>query len=105
MVTRQESVKLISPQWRARNRIKTMSPRATVIRRPSLAQTEERPRPSSVSPLSPRMRDFTQPWLDLNDKSVLVTGGTGSFGKHFVKTVIENYKPRRLVIYSRDELK
>src|SRR6185312_13040807 len=51
------------------------------------------------------LRDFTQPWLDLNDKSVLVTGGTGSFGKHFVKTVIENYKPRRLVIYSRDELK
>ena len=51
------------------------------------------------------MRDFTQPWLDLNDKSVLVTGGTGSFGKHFVKTVIEHYKPRRLMIFSRDELK
>ncbi|HVZ91903.1 MAG TPA: UDP-N-acetylglucosamine 4,6-dehydratase (inverting) [Rhizomicrobium sp.] len=50
-------------------------------------------------------RDFTQPWLDLNDKSVLITGGTGSFGRHFVKTVIENYKPKRLVIYSRDELK
>src|SRR5665213_1221736 len=58
------------------------------------------PPPASIS-----LRDFTQPWLDLNDKSVLVTGGTGSFGKHFVKTVIENYKPRRLVIYSRDELK
>jgi UDP-N-acetylglucosamine 4,6-dehydratase len=56
-------------------------------------------------PAMPRVRDFTQPWLDLNDKSVLVTGGTGSFGRHFVKTVIENYKPRRLVIYSRDELK
>jgi UDP-N-acetylglucosamine 4,6-dehydratase len=51
------------------------------------------------------LRDFTQPWLDLNDKSVLVTGGTGSFGKHFVKTVIEKYKPRRLIIFSRDELK
>lgn len=51
------------------------------------------------------LRDFTQPWLDLNDKAVLVTGGTGSFGKHFVKTVIELYKPRRLVIFSRDELK
>jgi UDP-N-acetylglucosamine 4,6-dehydratase len=59
-----------------------------------------------AAPPPPRaLRDFTQPWLDLNDKSVLVTGGTGSFGKHFVKTVIENYKPRRLVIYSRDELK
>jgi len=53
----------------------------------------------------PRLRDFTQPWLDLNDKAVLVTGGTGSFGKHFVKTVIENYRPRRVVIFSRDELK
>ncbi|HEY2032362.1 MAG TPA: UDP-N-acetylglucosamine 4,6-dehydratase (inverting) [Rhizomicrobium sp.] len=50
-------------------------------------------------------REFDQPWLDLNDKGVLVTGGTGSFGKHFVKTVIELYKPRRLVIFSRDELK
>jgi UDP-N-acetylglucosamine 4,6-dehydratase len=53
----------------------------------------------------PSLRDFTQPWLDLNDKAVLVTGGTGSFGKHFVKTVIAGYKPRRLVIFSRDELK
>src|SRR6185437_13276978 len=51
------------------------------------------------------LRDFTQPWLDLNDKSVLVTGGTGSFGKHFLKTVIAGYKPRRLIIFSRDELK
>jgi UDP-N-acetylglucosamine 4,6-dehydratase len=51
------------------------------------------------------LRDFSQPWMDLNDKSVLVTGGTGSFGKHFIKTVIANYKPRRLIIFSRDELK
>src|SRR6201995_4259123 len=51
------------------------------------------------------IRDFTQPWLDLNEKSVLVTGGTGSFGKHFLKTVLERYKPRRLIIFSRDELK
>ena len=51
------------------------------------------------------LRDFTQPWLDLNDKSVLVTGGTGSFGKHFLKTVIAQYKPRRLIVFSRDELK
>jgi len=51
------------------------------------------------------LRDFSQPWLDLNDKAVLVTGGTGSFGKHFVATVIRQYKPRRLIIFSRDELK
>ncbi len=43
--------------------------------------------------------------LDLDGRSILVTGGTGSFGKRFVKTVIERYKPKRLVIYSRDELK
>ena len=41
----------------------------------------------------------------LDDKSILVTGGTGSFGKAFVRTVLERFKPRRLVIYSRDELK
>src|SRR3954463_3523780 len=51
------------------------------------------------------LREFSQPWLDLNDKSVLVTGGTGSFGKHFLKTVVERYRPRRLIIFSRDELK
>jgi len=53
----------------------------------------------------PSIRDFSQPWLDLNDKTVLVTGGTGSFGKHFLKTVVERYKPKRLIIFSRDELK
>lgn len=42
----------------------------------------------------------------LNDKSILITGGTGSFGKEFVKTVFERYpKVKRVVIYSRDELK
>ena len=42
----------------------------------------------------------------LNGKSILITGGTGSFGKAFVKTVLERYPDvRRLVIYSRDELK
>ena len=42
----------------------------------------------------------------LNNKSVLITGGTGSFGKSFVHTVLSRYpKVKRLVIYSRDELK
>ncbi len=40
-----------------------------------------------------------------NNKSILITGGTGSFGKHFTKTILERYNPKRLVIYSRDELK
>lgn len=42
----------------------------------------------------------------LNNKSVLVTGGTGSFGKAFIRTVLERYpEVKRLVVYSRDELK
>lgn len=42
----------------------------------------------------------------LSDKSILITGGTGSFGKAFVRTVLERYPDiRRLVIFSRDELK
>jgi len=44
--------------------------------------------------------------LDLNHKSILVTGGTGSFGKKFVETIIHKFfKIKRLVIFSRDELK
>jgi UDP-N-acetylglucosamine 4,6-dehydratase len=39
------------------------------------------------------------------DKSVLITGGTGSFGKQYVRTILERYQPRKLIIYSRDELK
>lgn len=38
-------------------------------------------------------------------KSILVTGGTGSFGKQFIRTVLERFSPRRLIVYSRDELK
>lgn len=38
-------------------------------------------------------------------KSILITGGTGSFGKQYVKTLLSKYKPRRVVVYSRDELK
>lgn len=40
-----------------------------------------------------------------NDKSILITGGTGSFGKRYVKTLLERYAPKKLIIYSRDELK
>jgi UDP-N-acetylglucosamine 4,6-dehydratase/5-epimerase len=38
-------------------------------------------------------------------KSVLITGGTGSFGKAFIRTVLTKYKPKKLIIFSRDELK
>lgn len=40
-----------------------------------------------------------------NDKSILVTGGTGSFGKSFARRILRDYAPRRLIIFSRDELK
>ena len=41
----------------------------------------------------------------LNNKTILVTGGTGSFGKAFTKYVLENYDPKKIIIYSRDEFK
>lgn len=40
-----------------------------------------------------------------NNKSVLITGGTGSFGKKYVETILARYTPKRIVVYSRDELK
>ena len=41
----------------------------------------------------------------IDNKAILITGGTGSFGRHFVNHVVKTSKPRRLVIFSRDELK
>jgi UDP-N-acetylglucosamine 4,6-dehydratase len=41
----------------------------------------------------------------LNGKNILITGGTGSFGKQFVRTILKRYKPGKIIIYSRDELK
>jgi UDP-N-acetylglucosamine 4,6-dehydratase/5-epimerase len=43
--------------------------------------------------------------MDWTDKNILVTGGTGSFGKKFIEIVLEEYQPARLIVYSRDELK
>jgi len=40
-----------------------------------------------------------------NNVSILITGGTGSFGRQFVRTILSRYQPKRLIIYSRDELK
>jgi UDP-N-acetylglucosamine 4,6-dehydratase len=64
------------------------------------AQARQRA-PSDASPL----RDFRKPRADLNDKVVLITGGTGSFGKAFVRMVCAEFKPRKLIVFSRDELK
>ena len=43
--------------------------------------------------------------LMLNNKTILITGGTGSFGNAFTKYVLEHYKPKKIIIYSRDEYK
>ncbi len=40
-----------------------------------------------------------------NDSAILITGGTGSFGKQYVRTILERYKPKKIIIFSRDELK
>lgn len=43
--------------------------------------------------------------MTMDGRSILITGGTGSFGKAFVKRILQSSKPARVVIYSRDELK
>ena len=43
--------------------------------------------------------------MNWNDKVVLITGGTGSFGKRFVKMMLEEYHPAKIIVFSRDELK
>lgn len=41
----------------------------------------------------------------INGSTILITGGTGSFGKKFIKTLLKEYSPKKIIIYSRDELK
>src|SRR6267378_2346068 len=43
--------------------------------------------------------------MNWHDSVVLVTGGTGSFGKKFTEILLQNYRPKKLIIFSRDELK
>jgi UDP-N-acetylglucosamine 4,6-dehydratase len=50
-------------------------------------------------------RAFDAPLPDLDGDSILVTGGTGSFGQAFVATVLSHFKPRKLIVFSRDEQK
>ena len=50
-------------------------------------------------------RNFETSPIDLNNKSILVTGGTGSFGQQFVRYVIDRWSPDRVIIFSRDEAK
>src|SRR5450830_1460938 len=56
--------------------------------------------PGAMGQVSKMQRKFM-----FNVKSVFISGGTGSFGKQYTKTILERYKPKRIVIFSRDELK
>lgn len=50
-------------------------------------------------------RTFEEPAADLNGKTILITGGTGSFGRALVRTVLSRYQPTKLIVFSRDEMK
>lgn len=43
--------------------------------------------------------------MNIDNKTILVTGGTGSFGKRFIRFILENYNPKKVIVYSRDEYK
>ena len=58
-----------------------------------------------VTSKSTTFQSFADKPLDLSGKSILVTGGTGSFGKAFIDSVLKTHKPRRLIVFSRDEFK
>ena len=47
------------------------------------------------------IRQFDTGFIDLDGKTVLVTGGTGSFGKQFIRTVLGRFKTRRCIVFSR----
>tara|TARA_B100001250_G_C19726490_1_gene756322 strand:- start:40 stop:1062 length:1023 start_codon:yes stop_codon:yes gene_type:complete len=51
------------------------------------------------------MKSFDKNLIDLNEKNILITGGTGSFGKAFTHFVLERYQPKKIIIFSRDEMK
>jgi UDP-N-acetylglucosamine 4,6-dehydratase len=51
------------------------------------------------------LKNFLIKKPDLTNKSIFITGGTGSFGNECVNTLIQNYKPKKIIIFSRDELK
>lgn len=52
-----------------------------------------------------RPRSFREPRMPLDGKTILVTGGTGSFGRALTRIICQDYKPKKLIIFSRDELK
>jgi len=42
--------------------------------------------------------------MDWTNKTILVTGGTGSFGKKFIRIMLDEYRPAKIIVFSRDEL-
>src|SRR5688572_18635946 len=52
-----------------------------------------------------KLPEGSPPRLDWSGKSVLITGGTGSFGRRFVQIMLRDHAPRKLIIFSRDEMK
>lgn len=50
-------------------------------------------------------RTFDSPAVDLNGKTILITGGTGSFGRALVRSVLDKYAPNKVIVFSRDEMK
>src|SRR5439155_1313469 len=65
-------------------------------------RTCRRPRESRPAP---RVNPHTPEGPMIDGKTVLVTGGTGSFGRRFVSTLLQRHDPRRVIVFSRDELK
>ena len=55
--------------------------------------------------MTSKRRSFEDNQIDLNGKTILVTGGTGSFGREFIRTALDRYDLRRCIVFSRDELK
>jgi len=51
------------------------------------------------------MRSFSEPAMNLDGAQILVTGGTGSFGREFLAEICRNHRPKRVIVYSRDEMK
>jgi UDP-N-acetylglucosamine 4,6-dehydratase/5-epimerase len=51
------------------------------------------------------LRSFADPNPDLRGKSILITGGTGSFGRAFARRLLERHEPRKVIVFSRDEQK
>lgn len=55
--------------------------------------------------MTSNLPEFNEPWPDLNDKNIFITGGTGSFGKALTRLLLKKYKPNKIIVFSRDELK